>query len=98
MLLANISVAKQIAEAFPTSAMLRRHPPPNDYAFDSLQKLVGQYGFTIDVSSPRTLQQVSARALRLTPLSLEVTRCHSTALVLEVCMTTRVCSRRSRRR
>eukprot|EP00966_Prymnesium_polylepis_P103056 2387008-Prymnesium_polylepis.1 len=35
MLLANMTVAGAIAEAFPASALLRRHPPPLDAAFAS---------------------------------------------------------------
>ena len=30
MLLANMSVAKIVADAFPDRALLRRHPPPDE--------------------------------------------------------------------
>ena len=36
MLLANMSVARCISEAFPDGAMLRRHPPPRQMAVDEL--------------------------------------------------------------
>jgi len=57
MLLANMTVAGAIAEAFPASALLRRHPPPLDAAFANLQLLVAQYGFAIDISTPLALQK-----------------------------------------
>lgn len=38
MLLANISVAEKILEAFPDCAMLRRHPEPPTNNFDPLVK------------------------------------------------------------
>jgi exoribonuclease R len=33
MIFVNSSVARRIAEAFPDSALLRRHPPPRQDAF-----------------------------------------------------------------
>ena len=33
MIFANSSVARRIADAFPDSALLRRHPPPRQDAF-----------------------------------------------------------------
>ncbi len=39
MLLANMSVAALIAAAFPTRALLRRHPPPNQRKLDEVSHL-----------------------------------------------------------
>lgn len=39
MLLANMSVARMIAGAFPDRAMLRRHPPPNERKIQDLTHL-----------------------------------------------------------
>jgi DIS3-like exonuclease 2 len=36
MLLANMSVARRISDAFPDGAMLRRHPPPRKLAIEEL--------------------------------------------------------------
>ena len=47
MLLANISVAREITRAFPQFAMLRRHPPPTPGAFAGLQKDLQQPGMLL---------------------------------------------------
>ena len=39
MLLANMSVAALIADAFPERALLRRHPPPNQRKLDEVSHL-----------------------------------------------------------
>lgn len=39
MLLANMSVARMVAAAFPDRAMLRRHPPPNERKIQDLSHL-----------------------------------------------------------
>ena len=51
MLLANITVARQIAQAFPQHAILRRHPPPPPGAFDGLNHALRAHGFELDASS-----------------------------------------------
>ena len=51
MLLANISVAREITRAFPQFAMLRRHPPPTPGAFAGLQKNLQQHGMVLDDSN-----------------------------------------------
>ena len=38
MIFANHMVAKKISEAFPHQSLLRRHPAPNNSAFDELKK------------------------------------------------------------
>ncbi|EIW76973.1 RNB-domain-containing protein [Coniophora puteana RWD-64-598 SS2] len=56
MLLANISVAKRIQEAFPQTAVLRRHMPPPKTNFEKLQDiLMKRKGLTLDVSSSGAL-------------------------------------------
>ena len=55
MLLANISVAREITRAFPQFAMLRRHPPPTPGAFAGLQRNLKQHGFELDDASSLAL-------------------------------------------
>ena len=55
MLLANISVAREITRAFPQFAMLRRHPAPTPGAFSGLQKQLAQHGLELDDSSSLAL-------------------------------------------
>ncbi|KAJ7618363.1 RNB-domain-containing protein [Mycena rosella] len=56
MLLANISVARKIWEAFPATAVLRRHLPPPRTNFDKLKDILGKRkGMTLDVSSSGAL-------------------------------------------
>ncbi|KAK4689829.1 exosome complex exonuclease DIS3/RRP44, partial [Tremellales sp. Uapishka_1] len=58
MLLANISVAAKIQEAFPQTAVLRRHPPPPKTNFETLQDiLMKRKGLTLDVSSSKALAE-----------------------------------------
>ncbi|KAH9977460.1 hypothetical protein BJV77DRAFT_1052505, partial [Russula vinacea] len=56
MLLANISVAGKIQEAFPQTAVLRRHMPPPKTNFEKLQDILRKRsGITLDVSSSGAL-------------------------------------------
>ncbi|TDL29343.1 RNB-domain-containing protein [Rickenella mellea] len=56
MLLANISVARQIQESFPQTAVLRRHLPPPRTNFEKLQDILQKRkGMTLDVSSSGAL-------------------------------------------
>ena len=56
MLLANISVARKIQEAFPQTAVLRRHMPPPKANFEKLQDiLLKRRGISLDVSSSGAL-------------------------------------------
>ncbi|QRW26270.1 exosome complex exonuclease DIS3/RRP44 [Rhizoctonia solani] len=56
MLLANVSVARQIQESFPGTAVLRRHLPPPHSNFEKLQDLLMKLkGMTLDVSSSGAL-------------------------------------------
>ncbi|KAJ7226076.1 hypothetical protein GGX14DRAFT_642735 [Mycena pura] len=56
MLLANISVARKIWEAFPATAVLRRHLPPPRTNFDKLKDILEKRkGMTLDVSSSGAL-------------------------------------------
>ncbi|WVR04559.1 hypothetical protein IAU60_001566 [Kwoniella sp. DSM 27419] len=56
MLLANISVAAKIQEAFPATAVLRRHCPPPKTNFEALQDILQKRkGMTLDVSSSGAL-------------------------------------------
>ncbi|GMK57604.1 hypothetical protein CspeluHIS016_0404380 [Cutaneotrichosporon spelunceum] len=56
MLLANISVARKIQDAYPATAVLRRHPPPPKTNFEALQDILQKRkGLTLDVSSSKAL-------------------------------------------
>jgi exosome complex exonuclease DIS3/RRP44 len=56
MLLANISVAKRCYEAFPQTAVLRRHLPPPRTNFETLQDILRKCrGMHLDVSSSGAL-------------------------------------------
>ncbi|KAJ8597115.1 RNB-domain-containing protein [Rhizopogon salebrosus TDB-379] len=56
MLLANTSVARQIQESFPQTAVLRRHLPPPHTNFDKLQDILQKRkGLKLDVSSSGAL-------------------------------------------
>ena len=56
MLLANISVAEEIEKAFPSSAVLRHHPPPSKDAFVDLRKMLQRDRMDINISSPQQFQ------------------------------------------
>jgi exosome complex exonuclease DIS3/RRP44 len=55
MLLANISVAKQIAKLFPAFALLRRHPVPKSSNFDSLVYIAKKCGVHLNVENSKAL-------------------------------------------
>lgn len=56
MLLANISVARKIFEAFPQTAMLRRHAPPPSTNFELLNEMLHQRkGLSISLESSKAL-------------------------------------------
>ncbi|KAJ1725223.1 hypothetical protein LPJ53_000552 [Coemansia erecta] len=63
MVFANAAVARRIHEAFPQSALLRRHRSPTGERFDRLVRAVASRGFAIDCSSnaalARSLQTIS---------------------------------------
>jgi exoribonuclease R len=56
MLLANMTVAKQLATDFPELAFLRCHPSPHKYVMKELQKSLEQRGIFLDVQSAGGLQ------------------------------------------
>jgi len=55
MLLANISVAKQIHGFFPAKALLRRHPSPDPKKLEGLIQIVKKLGVTLDVGNSKEL-------------------------------------------
>lgn len=55
MIFANHWVAKKIAEAFPSAALLRHHPLPRKQQFANLMYCAGSKGFSIDTSSNKSL-------------------------------------------
>ena len=56
MLLANMAVARKIYETFPESAVLRRHPPPQQKMVDELQELLQNLAMPVDFSSAKCIQ------------------------------------------
>ena len=55
MIFANHWVAKRILEAFPTSSLLRHHPPPSQEKFVQLIESTSAKGFSLDTRSNKTL-------------------------------------------
>ena len=86
MLLANISVARQIYEAFSHCALLRRHPAPPISNFDVLVKAGRGRGFDIAVETSKALAESLDRAVVPdqpyfnTMLRIMTTRCMMQAL------------------
>ncbi|CAG9461938.1 unnamed protein product [Pedinophyceae sp. YPF-701] len=62
MIFANAWVARRTHGAFPTCALLRRHPPPREKAFEEVREVLEGAGVTLDVSSNRALQESLDRA------------------------------------
>jgi DIS3-like exonuclease 2 len=56
MLLANMTVAKVISNAFPDSALLRRHPEPNLRKLKEFEEFCGKNDFDLDTSSSGALR------------------------------------------
>jgi len=56
MLLANMAVARKIYRAFPDSAVLRRHPEPQDKMLSDLELACEGMGLHIDTSSSQSIQ------------------------------------------
>jgi DIS3-like exonuclease 2 len=62
MLLANIAVARKIYQAYPSRAILRRHPLPNSKQLEQLGDSLRVSGYEVcDVSSSRAIQEFLAR-------------------------------------
>jgi exosome complex exonuclease DIS3/RRP44 len=86
MLLANVSTAERILQAYPAAAMLRRHPIPEQKMFEPLLKAAKACGVDIDTQSNRTLAASLDAAVRPedayfnTLLRLQATRCMSQAV------------------
>ncbi|KAL4419743.1 hypothetical protein ABPG75_006841, partial [Micractinium tetrahymenae] len=75
MLLANMTTARMVAEAWPDRALLRCHPPPNMHKMVELSRTAAELGFELDTSGAGPLQR-SLAALReaasTDPAALEV--------------------------
>ncbi|BDA44024.1 DIS3-like exonuclease 1 [Coccomyxa sp. Obi] len=57
MIFANSAVARRIHQAFPSSALLRRHPPPRQDAFKEVEALCEAGGCPLDTSSNAALSR-----------------------------------------
>ncbi|KAL0210673.1 hypothetical protein RCL1_005109 [Eukaryota sp. TZLM3-RCL] len=81
MLLANHYVAHQIFKAYPSQALLRRHPAPQPHAFDLLLASIKPLGLSLKTDTNKDL----AQSLELIPrkyekyLKQQVTQCMSLA-------------------
>lgn len=64
MLLANISVAEKLLEAFPDTALLRRHPTPPIEAFNGLNKALAPYNLALNPSDSKSLADSLDLAVR----------------------------------
>ena len=63
MLLANISVAEKLLEAFPDTALLRRHPTPPIEAFNGLNKALAPYNLALNPSDSKSLAESLDKAV-----------------------------------
>jgi exosome complex exonuclease DIS3/RRP44 len=63
MLLANISVAEKLLEAFPDTALLRRHPTPPIEAFNGLNKALAPYSLALNPGDSKSLADSLDRAV-----------------------------------
>ena len=71
MLLANISVARQIYSRFSDTALLRRHPKPSIDNFKPLQAALNRFNIKLDVTSSKTLAESLDKAVvRISFISL----------------------------
>ncbi|GFG38066.1 hypothetical protein Cfor_10644 [Coptotermes formosanus] len=61
MLLANMTVAKQLSTDFPELAFLRCHPSPHQFVMEELQKSLEQRGIFLDIKSAGALQASMSR-------------------------------------
>jgi exosome complex exonuclease DIS3/RRP44 len=86
MLLANVASAERILRAFPSYALLRRHPTPAPRMFDPLLKACRAVGVECDVSTSKKLADSLDAAVRPddvyfnTLLRIVATRCMSQAV------------------
>ena len=71
MLLANIRVATKIADAFPETALLRRHPPPNERKLDLFVQRLKSYGVHVSSHSGKAIAE-SLNIYKSQPLVLSV--------------------------
>jgi DIS3-like exonuclease 2 len=75
MLLANMSVAEVISNAFPDCALLRRHPEPNLRKFREFEAFCAKNGFELDASSSGRLHLSLSRIkekLQVDPVLLDI--------------------------
>ena len=86
MLLANVAAAEATLAAFPSRAMLRRHPTPAPRMFDPLLRACAAVNVPVDVSSSKALADSLDAATRPddpyfnTLLRIVATRCMSQAV------------------
>ena len=86
MLLANVASAEAILRAFPSHALLRRHPTPAERMFEPLLRACRAAGVAVDVGSSRALADSLDAAVRdddpyfNTLLRIVATRCMSQAV------------------
>ena len=84
MLLANCSVAARIHEAFPESAMLRRHPAPLPDAFAALNTAIEPFGHCLDATSSSALaKSLDAAVLPHDPFYNRLIRIMTTRCMLQ---------------
>ena len=65
MIFANASVAERIYEAFPTQALLRRHPFPSSRKFEPVEKAAAAAGLDFDSSTTQSIAQSLQRVMSL---------------------------------
>ena len=85
MIAANAAVAARVRDAFPSSALLRRHAPPRTDGFELLAGLCDAEGVRLDASSGETLSRSLDEASRLArdPAAAELFRGTATRAMSE---------------
>ncbi|OMO83389.1 Ribonuclease II/R [Corchorus olitorius] len=85
MLAANVSVAKQIRDCFPSCSLLRRHPTPTREMLEPLLRTAAAVGLDLDISSSKALADSLDRAVGDDPyfnklIRILATRCMTQAV------------------
>jgi len=85
MIAANAAVAARVRDAFPSSALLRRHAPPRTDGFELLAGLCDAEGVRLDASSGETLSRSLDEASRVArdPAAAELFRGTATRAMSE---------------
>lgn len=84
MIFANGAVATQIGKVFPSCALLRKHPHPQQSKFNSLIKCAEAKGYHLDTSSNKALaESLDAISEKCDPDVMKLLRTMATVVMSE---------------